>query len=87
MNTTRRDFGKIALASVPALSALLPSRLSAAPNSKFGGVQIGTASGRRTKFDRAAAHRACDHFYRSIFTDLTFVQFRDRHSNKAFGPK
>ena len=42
MNTTRRDFGKIALASVPALSALLPSRLSAAPNSKFGGVQIGT---------------------------------------------
>ncbi|MEQ1883758.1 MAG: sugar phosphate isomerase/epimerase [Bryobacteraceae bacterium] len=42
MNTTRRDFGKIALAGLPALSALLPSRLAAAPNSKFGGVQVGT---------------------------------------------
>jgi sugar phosphate isomerase/epimerase len=39
---TRRDFGRFALAAVPAATALLPARLVAAPNSKFGGVQIGT---------------------------------------------
>src|SRR5262249_44282612 len=35
MNFTRRDLGKLALASLPAASLL------AKPNSKFGGVQIG----------------------------------------------
>src|ERR1051325_5240338 len=35
MNYTRRDVGKLALASLPA------ARLLAKPNSKFGGVQIG----------------------------------------------
>jgi sugar phosphate isomerase/epimerase len=35
MNYTRRDFGKLALAALPA------ARLLAAPNSNFGGVQIG----------------------------------------------
>src|ERR1043166_5464879 len=35
MNYTRRDLGKLALASLPS------TRLLAKPNSKFGGVQIG----------------------------------------------
>src|SRR5688572_2653224 len=35
MNYTRRDIGKLALASLPA------ARLLAKPNSKFGGVQVG----------------------------------------------
>ena len=34
--TTRRDFARLAAAAIPA------ARLFAAPNSKFGGVQIGT---------------------------------------------
>ncbi len=38
MNFTRRGFGKIALAAVP---AALPFTLTAKPNSKFGGIQIG----------------------------------------------
>jgi sugar phosphate isomerase/epimerase len=42
MNPTRRDFGKLALAALPAAGVLGPARLLAAPNSKFAGVQIGT---------------------------------------------
>src|SRR5271154_4466499 len=45
MNYSRRDFGKLALGSIPlAAAALSGQRLFAAakPNSKFGGVQIGT---------------------------------------------
>jgi sugar phosphate isomerase/epimerase len=42
MNPTRRDFGKFALAALPAAGFLGPGRLLAAPNSKFAGVQIGT---------------------------------------------
>lgn len=42
MNPTRREFSKLAFAAVPAAAALTPGRLMAAPNSKFGGVQIGT---------------------------------------------
>jgi hypothetical protein len=42
MNPTRRDFGKLALAALPAGGVLGPARLLAAPNSKFAGVQIGT---------------------------------------------
>lgn len=42
MTLTRRNLTKLALTAVPAASALLPTRLSAAPNSKFGGVQVGT---------------------------------------------
>jgi sugar phosphate isomerase/epimerase len=38
MNFTRRGFGKIALAAMP---AALPFTLTAKPNSKFGGIQIG----------------------------------------------
>lgn len=41
MNLTRRDFGKFATAALP-LASLVPNRAMAAPNSKFGGVQIGT---------------------------------------------
>jgi len=40
MNLTRRDFGRLAAAALPA--ALVPTRALAAPNSKFAGVQIGT---------------------------------------------
>ena len=36
MNFTRRDFGKVALATLPASSLL-----AAKPNSKWGGVQVG----------------------------------------------
>ena len=36
MNFTRRDFGKLALAAVPATSLL-----AAKPDSKWGGVQVG----------------------------------------------
>jgi sugar phosphate isomerase/epimerase len=42
MNPTRRDFGKLALAALPAAGVFGPTRLLAAPNSKFAGVQIGT---------------------------------------------
>jgi len=42
MNPTRRDFGKAALAALPAAAILNPGRLLAAPDSKFAGVQIGT---------------------------------------------
>jgi sugar phosphate isomerase/epimerase len=43
MKYTRRDFGKMALAALPAASALsLPSAAFAAPNSRISGVQIGT---------------------------------------------
>ena len=49
MNYTRRDFGKIALAGLPAAALLGRSDIllaaaqqAAKPNSKFGGVQIGT---------------------------------------------
>ena len=42
MNTTRREFGKLAMAALLATALFAPTRLSAAPNSKFGGVQIGT---------------------------------------------
>jgi len=42
MNPTRREFGKIALAAAPAAALLTPAKLLAVPNSKFGGVQIGT---------------------------------------------
>ncbi len=45
MTYSRRDFGRIALASLPAVAATLanPSRLmaQAKPNSKFGGIQVG----------------------------------------------
>jgi hypothetical protein len=42
MNPTRRDFGKLALAALPAAGILAPGRLLAAPNSKIAGVLIGT---------------------------------------------
>ena len=42
MNPTRRDFGRLALAALPAAGVFGPARLLAAPNSKFAGVQIGT---------------------------------------------
>ena len=49
MNYSRRDFGKLALASLPAAALLGKSDIlfaaaqqAAKPNSKFGGVQIGT---------------------------------------------
>jgi sugar phosphate isomerase/epimerase len=42
MNPTRRDFGKLAMAALPASIVLLPGRVDATPNSKFNGVQIGT---------------------------------------------
>jgi len=42
MNPTRRDFGKLALAALPAAGVCGPAMLLAAPNSKFAGVQIGT---------------------------------------------
>ena len=49
MNYSRRDFGKLALASLPAAALLGKSDMlfaaaqqGAKPNSKFGGVQIGT---------------------------------------------
>lgn len=42
MNPTRRDFGKLALAALPAAGVCGPAKLLAAPNSKFAGVQIGT---------------------------------------------
>ncbi len=41
MNSTRRDFGKLAAAALQA-GAFIPVRAMAAPNSKFDGVQIGT---------------------------------------------
>ncbi len=49
MNYSRRDFGKIAMAAVPAVAALSVPALSvpaeaAAPNSKITGVQIGVIS-------------------------------------------
>ena len=44
MRYTRRDFGKMALATVPAAGLLPVTRLMAAakPNSVFGGVWVGT---------------------------------------------
>lgn len=48
MHSSRRDFGKLALASLPAVAALAsnPARLFAAtkPNSKINGVQVGVIS-------------------------------------------
>lgn len=41
MNYTRRDFNKLALASIPAIAVPELSLPVAKPNSKFGGVQIG----------------------------------------------
>src|SRR5579885_2576342 len=42
MKTTRRDFAKLAVSALPASAVLFASRLSAAPNSKIDGVQVGT---------------------------------------------
>ena len=39
MNTTRREFNKLALTALPAMGLTVSS--FAKPNSKFGGVQIG----------------------------------------------
>ena len=41
MRYTRREFGKLALAGLPAAALLEAPLLQAKPNSKFGGVQIG----------------------------------------------
>lgn len=40
MTYSRRELGKLALAALPASAAFHPARLFAAPNSRFGGVQI-----------------------------------------------
>jgi sugar phosphate isomerase/epimerase len=42
MNYTRRDFTKAALAALPASALSVPRAAFAAPNSRVGGVQIGT---------------------------------------------
>lgn len=69
MNYTRRDMGKLALAALPAAS------LSAKPNSKFGGVQIGINA---PYSFRGAANTAVEILDAMVELGLSAVELRSR---------
>ena len=82
---SRRDFGKLALAGVPAAGLLLKSDSAfgsalAKPNSKWAGVQVGMSA----VLQRALAYSRCPGF-RIVYDEITATYCKARATRSGMG--